>query len=98
MSDAIEDAMTVIMDASGRLVIPKAIREEAGFAAGAPLRISVRDGRIEIEPTYAKIRIVQKDGFAVAELVDPQPSLPQIPESEYRRLKWQDRERRKKWS
>jgi AbrB family looped-hinge helix DNA binding protein len=38
------------MDKAGRLVLPKAIREEAGIEPGIPLRIAVRDGRVEIEP------------------------------------------------
>jgi len=69
------DAMTVTIDRSGRLVVPKAIREEAGIEAGEPLRISVRDGRIEIVPEYVEVRIVERDGFAVAERVTPGPTL-----------------------
>jgi len=94
MSDVIETSVTVTMDRAGRLVLPKSIREEAGLEPGAPLRIRVHDGRIEIEPTYAQIRIVERDGFAVAELVDPKPPLP---ESVFRRIKREGRERRKKW-
>jgi AbrB family looped-hinge helix DNA binding protein len=59
------------MDKAGRLVVPKAVRDEAGIEAGMPLRIGVRDGRIEIEPEYAKIRIIEKNGLRIARLVDP---------------------------
>ena len=38
------------MDAAGRLVVPKAIREAAGLVAGMPLAITVSEGRIEIAP------------------------------------------------
>ena len=69
------DAMTVTIDRSGRLVVPKAIREEAGIEAGEPLRISVRDGRIEIVPEYVEVRIVERHGFRVAERVEPGPPL-----------------------
>lgn len=55
------------MDASGRLVVPKAVRDAAGFEPGTPLRIRYRDGRIEIEPAPREIRIVERDGFRVAE-------------------------------
>lgn len=94
MSDAIDDSMTVTMDESGRLVLPKAIREEAGIAPGTPLRIRVRDGQIEIQPTYAKVRFVQRGALRVAELVEPAPPLD---EETLRRLKREGRERRKKW-
>ena len=55
------------MDASGRLVVPKAVREAAGFEPGTPLRVRYRDGRIEIEPAPRDVRIVDRDGFRVAE-------------------------------
>jgi AbrB family looped-hinge helix DNA binding protein len=67
--------MPITMDKAGRLVIPKAVREEAGIEPGTPLRIGVRDGRVEIEPECAKIRIVDSHGLRVAELVDPKPPL-----------------------
>jgi AbrB family looped-hinge helix DNA binding protein len=57
------------MDASGRIVVPKAVREAAGFAPGTPLRVSYRDGRIEIEPAPREVRIVERGGFRVAEPV-----------------------------
>jgi len=63
------------MDKAGRLVLPKAIREEAGIEPGMPLRIQVRDGRVEIEPEYAKVRLVKRRGLTVLERVDPGPPL-----------------------
>jgi AbrB family looped-hinge helix DNA binding protein len=71
MSDAIRTAI----DASGRLVVPKPIRDELGIVAGTPLLLSVRDGRLEIEPVYAVIRTREHDGVRVAELVEPMPPL-----------------------
>jgi AbrB family looped-hinge helix DNA binding protein len=68
-------AIRTAIDSSGRLVIPKPIREELGIVAGTPLRLSVRDGRLEIEPVYAEIRTVERDGLRVAELVEPMPPL-----------------------
>ncbi len=91
MSDAIDDAMTVTMDRSGRLVVPKPIREEVGLRPGAPLRIRVRDGRIEIEPGYLEVRIVERGGFHVAEPLEP---LPPLSRGEVRRLIRDLRDRR----
>ena len=73
MSHAIRTAI----DASGRLVVPKPLREELGLIAGTPLLISVHDGRLEIEPVYAEIHTVERDGLRVAELVEPMPPLAQ---------------------
>ena len=70
--------MTVTMDAAGRVVIPKAIRDAAGFTAGAPLEIQVRDGKVEIAsspPSYAirtlpgGLRVAVFDGKARFDLV-----------------------------
>ncbi|MCK6480171.1 MAG: AbrB/MazE/SpoVT family DNA-binding domain-containing protein [Planctomycetes bacterium] len=91
MSDAMPDAMTVKMDRAGRVVLPKAVREEAGFVPGAPLRIRVRDGRVEIEAAPLRYRIVMHRGFKVAEALDP---VPPLTAEEVRRLTRSLRERR----
>lgn len=70
-------ATTVTIDNAGRLVLPKAVREEAGIEPGMPLRIAVRDGRVEIEPEYAKVRVVESHGMNVLDLVEPRPPLPE---------------------
>ena len=57
------------IDAAGRLVVPKALRDQAGLVPGLPLVVSFRDGRIEIEPLPRPVRIVERDGFRVAEPV-----------------------------
>lgn len=63
------DAIETTMDKAGRLVLPKAVREAAGFAPGMPLRVSVRDGRVEIEPAPREVRVVDRGAFRVAEPV-----------------------------
>lgn len=68
-------AIRVAIDSSGRLVVPKSLRDELGIVAGTPLLVSVRDGRLEMEPVYADIRTVERDGLRVAELVEPMPPL-----------------------
>jgi AbrB family looped-hinge helix DNA binding protein len=70
-----KSAMRVTMDASGRLVLPKKIREEAGIEPGMPLEVRVdTDGRIEIEPAHLQVRIAKKGPLHVAvplERVEP---------------------------
>lgn len=63
------------MDASGRLVLPRAIREAAGLEAGMPLSISVNDGRIEIEPAPRAVKTVRRGRLAVAVALAEQPKL-----------------------
>ena len=58
------------MDASGRLVLPKAIRERAGLIADIPLSVSVDDGRILIELAPRAVRIVRKGRLSVAVPLD----------------------------
>jgi AbrB family looped-hinge helix DNA binding protein len=63
--------MKVAMDSAGRLVLPKAIREEADLRPGEPMEVAFRDGRIEIEPVSREVRIRRERGFTVAEPVSP---------------------------
>jgi len=61
--------MKISMDTSGRLVLPKSIRDEADLRPGEPLEVTFRDGRIEIEPVPREVRIKRRRGFHVAEPV-----------------------------
>lgn len=58
--------METTIDAAGRVVIPKSIREEAGLKPGSPLKIEYREGRIEIERKSPKVRLVKKGSLLVA--------------------------------
>jgi AbrB family looped-hinge helix DNA binding protein len=40
--------MRVTIDAAGRLVVPKGLRDEFGLAAGTELELEAVDGRLEI--------------------------------------------------
>ncbi len=55
----------VTIDRSGRLVVPKSLRDELGLVPGQPLAASVVDGRLEIEPVVHEARIVERDGIHV---------------------------------
>jgi AbrB family looped-hinge helix DNA binding protein len=67
--------MKTRIDRAGRIVVPKPIREELGLAAGGEVILTVRDGRIEIEPVSVRMRIEDReDGpTIVADL--PMPTL-----------------------
>ncbi len=59
------------MDSAGRIVIPKALRRRRGCGRDLPLRIELREGRIEIEPVQTAVRLVEDQGVWVAEPTVP---------------------------
>lgn len=67
--------MKTTIDRAGRLVIPKEIRREARLAPGAALEVRWRDGRIEIEPAPAPVRLQRRGRLLVAV---PQKELPKL--------------------
>ncbi|OGA72393.1 MAG: hypothetical protein A3G81_24690 [Betaproteobacteria bacterium RIFCSPLOWO2_12_FULL_65_14] len=67
--------MKTTMDSAGQLVIPKEIRREARLAPGVPLEVRWRDGRIEIEPAPAAVRLQRKGRLLVAV---PRKKLPKL--------------------
>ncbi len=58
--------MKTTIDRSGRLVIPRRLRREAGLEAGTPLEVRLQDGRIEIEPAPLAVKLVKRGRFTVA--------------------------------
>jgi AbrB family looped-hinge helix DNA binding protein len=60
--------MRTTIDAAGRVVIPKQLRQAAALEPGQELEIVERDGRIEIEPVSAPMELVERDGFLAAEV------------------------------
>lgn len=58
--------MRATIDAKGRLVIPKAIREQARLRPGTPLEVRYVDGLVEIEPGAMPVTLVRRGRFLVA--------------------------------
>ena len=73
----------VTIDGSGRLVIPKVLREELGIVAGQPLYASVSDGRLELEPAPLNAELVEVDGVMV---ITPHEPLAPMSRDDVRRL------------
>ena len=73
----------VTIDATGRLVIPKALRDEMGIVAGQPLDARITDGRLEIEPRPFDARLIERDGLLV--ITPSEPTQP-LDRDEVRRL------------
>ncbi len=84
--------MKVSIDAAGRLVLPKVVRDEADLRPGEPLEVTVRDGRIEIVPAPRDVRIERRKGFRVAE---PAGRFETLREPTVRRVRERLRGRRK---
>lgn len=75
-------AMVTTIDAAGRLVIPKKIREAAGLGAGTRVRLRLDSDRVVVEPAPLPVTLEQRGTMVVA--VAP-PGTPELKESEVAR-------------
>ena len=67
--------MKSAIDAAGRVVIPKPLRDRLGLARGRAVEIHERDGRIEIEAVATPMSLVKRRGGRVAV---PEGNLPAL--------------------
>ncbi len=67
--------MKTTIDAAGRIVIPKKLREQAGLQPGMELEVSCRDGRIEVEPAAPGYHMERRGRFLVAVSDSPTATL-----------------------
>jgi AbrB family looped-hinge helix DNA binding protein len=58
--------MRSTIDAAGRIVIPKALRDRLGLGQARDVEIHERDGSIEIEPLATPMSLVKRGGGRVA--------------------------------
>ncbi len=49
--------MLTTIDSGGRVVIPKAIRDRLGLAAGGAVELREREGMIELEPAATPMKL-----------------------------------------
>ncbi len=69
--------MKTTIDAAGRLVIPKPIRQESGLEKGTTVDVEWRDGHIEISPALPRVELVQEGHLLVAVFPDATEALPE---------------------
>lgn len=67
--------MIATIDAAGRIVVPKRLREELGFTPGQQLELSAVDGRLEVEHPTTPMRLERQQGRLVAVADRPMPEL-----------------------
>jgi AbrB family looped-hinge helix DNA binding protein len=69
--------MRSAIDRAGRVVIPKAIRDRAGFRPDVPLEVRLEEGRVVIEAAPEPVRLVRKGRWTVAVAEGAVPALTQ---------------------
>lgn len=71
------DTMKTAIDAAGRVIVPKALREQLGLSPGRELDIRERDGVLVIEPMPTPVTLVRRGKRVVARPAEPLPELTQ---------------------
>lgn len=67
--------MRTTIDGAGRIVVPKALRDAMGLAAGREIDVVFTDGRIEIELAPVVVHVESEKGLPRAV---PESDLPQL--------------------
>lgn len=67
--------MRTTIDAAGRIVVPKAIREELGLYGGTELELTAREGRLEVEVPPTPMRLERRGRHLVAVTDRTMPTL-----------------------
>lgn len=68
-------AMITTIDAAGRIVVPKALRQALGLRPGQSLEIRAGDGRLEIEVAATPLKLRKRGKGVVAFPAVPLPKL-----------------------
>jgi len=67
--------MTSTIDAAGRIVVPKSLRDALGLKPGQPLELRAVDGRLEIEIAPTRMQLKKRGKGVVAVPDAPLPPL-----------------------
>ena len=67
--------MKTTIDAQGRIVVPKALRERLGLTAGQTLTIEESDGGVLLSVPPQRMSVVERDGVSV---LQPEYELPPL--------------------
>jgi AbrB family looped-hinge helix DNA binding protein len=67
--------MKTTIDAAGRIVVPKRLRDELGLQPGQVLELEVEDGRLQVEIAPIDIRLERRRNGLVAV---PQENIPTL--------------------
>lgn len=67
--------MRTTIDAAGRIVVPKLMRDELGLTGGQELEITTRDGHLEVDIPTVSMRLDERDGVVSAVPSEPLPVL-----------------------
>ncbi len=76
-SPGILAGMRTTIDAAGRIVIPKAFRDQLGLAGGGEVEVQLCNGSVEISVPATPMRLEERDGVVVAVADRPMPPLTQ---------------------
>ena len=69
--------MRMAIDRAGRLVVPKALREQLWLRPGSELEAWVEDGRLVAEPVRQEATLAEENGRLVAVSTDGQAAMTQ---------------------
>jgi AbrB family looped-hinge helix DNA binding protein len=67
--------MRTTIDSAGRIVVPKAIREELALYGGQEIELTAVDGRLEVEVPPTAAHLEERGGHLVAVPDRPLPPL-----------------------
>ena len=67
--------MRITIDETGRLVIPKPLRDELRLQGGSQLEVRLREGRLELEPVATPMRLTRRGKGLVATSDEPLPRI-----------------------
>ena len=70
--------MRTTIDKAGRVVIPAAVRAQAGLRAGTELEVEVQDDGVRLAPVGPRPRLVRRKGRLVAVPTAPTETLPAV--------------------